>query len=139
MNFFCADYSNSFILTRVSYTGHFHFARYLNSLVSRRFDKESTEFTEDGPMNSEAICRDKSTQKFILLAIEHYSAALKLDLKHVYQALPRLLSLWFDFVSIHPDKGRGGGMSPDLKIQLRKFRPALSFFLPCMFIPKSHL
>lgn len=105
-----------------SKTGHFHFAKYLNSLVSRRFDKESTGSSEEGNMNAEAICRDKSSQKFILLAIEHYSAALKLDLRHVYQALPRLLSLWFDFVSIYPEKGREDGTSPALKRdQLSKY------------------
>jgi hypothetical protein len=34
------------------------------------------------------------------MAIEHHTKALSLDSKHVYQALPRLLSLWFDFTSI---------------------------------------
>ncbi len=106
-------------------TGHFHFAQYLNSLVSRRFDKELIDSTEEGTMNFEAICRDKSTQKFIFVAIEHYSAALKLDMKHVYQALPRLLSLWFDFVSIHPDNGRGNGTSPELKRHIRKLKSPL--------------
>jgi hypothetical protein len=36
--------------------------------------------------------------------MKHYSLALSLDLKHVYQALPRLLSLWFDFTSIKAEK-----------------------------------
>ena len=46
------------------------------------------------------IATDTISQKFILLAMEHYVSSLKLSTKHVYQALPRLLSLWFDFVSI---------------------------------------
>lgn len=91
-------------------------------------------------MNSEAICRDKGTQKFILLAIEHYSAALKLDMKHVYQALPRLLSLWFDFVSIHTDNGRGGGTSSDQKINLRKLvSSCVVFVFRLEFNPESRL
>lgn len=49
------------------------------------------------------IVRDKTSQKYILLAMKHYATALNLDTKYVYQALPRLLSLWFDFVSIRPD------------------------------------
>lgn len=47
-----------------------------------------------------SMSQDKSCQNYVLLAMKHYVLALSLDLKHVYQALPRLLSLWFDFTSI---------------------------------------
>lgn len=64
------------------------------------------------------ILRDTTSQNYILLAIEHYTIALRLSPNHVYQALPRLLSLWFDFTAIRHDKslsarkiedGAGGG------------------------------
>jgi hypothetical protein len=42
---------------------------------------------------------DKVCQRYILLAIKHYGEAVKLGMKHVFQALPRLLALWFDFTS----------------------------------------
>ena len=34
--------------------------------------------------------------------MKHYATSLSLDVKHVYQSLPRLLSLWFDFTSMKP-------------------------------------
>ena len=36
--------------------------------------------------------------------MKHYAETVCLDMKHVYQALPRLLSLWFEFNAI----GKGG-------------------------------
>jgi hypothetical protein len=32
--------------------------------------------------------------------MEQYGEALKIGPKHVYEALPRLLSMWFDFTAI---------------------------------------
>jgi hypothetical protein len=52
---------------------------------------------------------DKVCQKHVLLAMKHYGEALKLGMKHVYQSLPRLLSLWFDSLSV-----RGPENPPDL-------------------------
>lgn len=46
------------------------------------------------------MAHDKACQRYILLAIKHYVEALVIDIRHVYQALPRLLSLWFEFTSI---------------------------------------
>lgn len=47
------------------------------------------------------ISEDKVCQKYVALAVKHFAEALILDTKHVYEALPRLLSLWFEFTSIH--------------------------------------
>lgn len=44
--------------------------------------------------------------KYLLMAIEQYINALRFNSKHVYQALPRLLSLWFDFSSYGPAEGK---------------------------------
>ena len=56
--------------------------------------------TDEDILRSRTIAQDRTCQKHVLLAIKHYAEAMSLDTKHVYQALPRLLSLWFDFTSI---------------------------------------
>jgi hypothetical protein len=53
------------------------------------------------------LALDKTSQRHILLAVKHYAEALSIDAKHVYQALPRLLSLWFDFTAVK-SQGTGG-------------------------------
>jgi hypothetical protein len=68
--------------------------------VTRFFEKDSPHGMNDDVMRFNALYRDKVCHNYILLAIEHYALALKFDMKHVYQTLPRLLSLWFDFVSV---------------------------------------
>ena len=56
--------------------------------------------SDEDQVRSNIICVDEPSQKYILAAVRHYAEALTLDSKHVYQALPRLLSLWFEFTSI---------------------------------------
>ena len=70
--------------------------------MTRFFEKDSPRGIADDLVRFNALYRDKVCHQYILLAIEHYAITLKVDMKHVYQALPRLLSLWFDFVSIKP-------------------------------------
>jgi predicted transposase YbfD/YdcC len=60
---------------------------------------------EEDVARSIILCHDMQCQKYIRRAIQHYSTALIYDLKHVYQALPRLLSLWFDFTGIQLNQG----------------------------------
>ena len=54
---------------------------------------------------SDAIYGDASCQSYIIMAMEHYSASLRQSLKHVYHALPRLLSLWFELAAIQVPAG----------------------------------
>jgi hypothetical protein len=54
---------------------------------------------DDDLMRNQTISIDFTCQGYVILAIKHYAEALALDIKHVYQALPRLLSLWFDLTS----------------------------------------
>ena len=58
---------------------------------------------DDEMHRSYAISRDGTCQRYLTMAIEHYSESLQLDVKHVYQSLPRLLSLWFEFTAIKYD------------------------------------
>jgi hypothetical protein len=67
--------------------------------LQRRSSEDFVGADEDS-VRSRTIAQDRTCQKYALLAIKHYAEALGIDLKHVYQALPRLLSLWFDFTSI---------------------------------------
>ena len=94
------------------FSGHFHFGKYVDSIMQSRVTALATRSSEqqllygvdEDLVRTNIIFRDKTCQKYILTAMEHYAKALKLDSKHVYQALPRLLSLWFDFTSIQKDK-----------------------------------
>jgi len=52
-------------------------------------------------IRSNCIERDKICQDHLITAMKHYAVALGIGTKHVFQALPRLLSLWFDLTSIH--------------------------------------
>ena len=62
--------------------------------------RESLNGSDENEIRSEVILRDPICQSHTLLAMRVYAAALKIDTKHVFQALPRLLSLWFDLVSV---------------------------------------
>lgn len=90
--YFCAANSHTF-------SGHFSFATYLGKLVGQLIDKETVKAPQEETARFIAFCRDKTCHTYVKLAIEQYCKCLRLDLRHVYQALPRLLSLWFDFVS----------------------------------------
>lgn len=48
----------------------------------------------------EVIYGDPICQSYILMAMKNYIESLKTSSKHVYHALPRLLSLWFELTGI---------------------------------------
>ena len=112
------------ILTQpfVTSLGHFHFGKYIDSVMqsrvtalgSRSFKEKLRGIDEDMIWNN-VIFRDRTSQDYILLAMKHYTTGLKIDTKHVYQALPRLLSLWFDFVSIQQGHIRVDDFKDNLK------------------------
>jgi hypothetical protein len=62
---------------------------------------DHTSASDDEQLRSHTISSDRACIRYVVLAIKHYAEALILDVKHVYQVLPRLLSLWFDFTSIN--------------------------------------
>ena len=62
--------------------------------------------TDDEHLRNHIISRDSACIRYVVLAIKHFSEALILDVKHVYQVLPRLLSLWFDFTGIAKQNGK---------------------------------
>lgn len=91
--------------------GHFAFAKYINSVLESRINalqgnNADQSIRVDNAHRGLTISHDATCQHYVLLAIEHYAETLQCDVKlhkYVYQALPRLLSLWFDFTAIKTD------------------------------------
>ena len=97
------------------FEGHFHYAKYIDSLLQARIEalRENAlalipptptypkrTGADDETHRTFALASDKTCQRYLRLAINHYAISLQLQVKHVYQSLPRLLSLWFDFTAI---------------------------------------
>jgi serine/threonine-protein kinase ATR len=84
-------------------SAHFRFAKYLDSILESRIlvlTGDNIRISDDEAMRSAAIQKDQSSQKYFLEALKEYGEALRLGLKHVFQALPRFLTLWFEFTGI---------------------------------------
>jgi len=72
---------------------HFSYAKYLQSLL------EAHLASLIDTVRLDAIARDEVCHAYILEAMTEYGKALQLSQKHLYQAMPRLLSIWFEFSS----------------------------------------
>lgn len=106
--------------------GHFQFAKYIDSVLESRIAALINRSTgtqhlgvDEDTLRAKVLCDDTSCQRYVLLAMEQYIEALKLDTKHLYQALPRLLSLWFEFTAVGKDatwrkSSSGGGSKADI-------------------------
>lgn len=87
---------------------HLTFARYLDSLFEARqtvltgkVSHQPSKFDDD-TIRAKILRNDPACHKYLQEAISEYGKALRLCDKHLYQALPRLLQLWFEFTSIDP-------------------------------------
>ena len=87
--------------------GHFQFAKYIEAVMNARIESLQRRLKMPQGNAKEAIdwrqfclSQDSPCQKYLNLAVKHYVEALSLDLKHLYQALPRFLSLWFEFTKL---------------------------------------
>mmetsp|Transcript_21150 Transcript_21150/g.25138 ORF Transcript_21150/g.25138 Transcript_21150/m.25138 type:complete len:673 (+) Transcript_21150:1-2019(+) len=56
--------------------------------------------SEDDSCRIEIMMKDISCQKYLLQAMKEYGEAVRLSQKHVFEALPKILTLWFDFTAI---------------------------------------
>jgi len=45
----------------------------------------------------------------LIQAIDHYGAALNLGVKHLFQSLPRLLTMWLEFTSLGDKDAKSAG------------------------------
>jgi hypothetical protein len=93
--------------------GHFQYAKYAETLLQAQIVSQvrrlRNTFDGDGSdISFRDMClgQDKACHKYLLLAISNYVDALKLDLKHVFQCMPRLLHLWFEFSAISIDSNQ---------------------------------
>lgn len=86
------------------HSAHFHFAKYLDSLLESRIsalcELKSRQGTENDANRIAAIYEDEPCQKYLRDSVSHYGISLQLGQKHVYQALPRLIAMWLEFTSV---------------------------------------
>uniref|UniRef100_A0A7S4J226 non-specific serine/threonine protein kinase n=1 Tax=Odontella aurita TaxID=265563 RepID=A0A7S4J226_9STRA len=88
---------------------HFLFARYLDALLEARilalsgYLGKGRKNVDDDAVREHTMKHDGTCQKYLVLSVAEYGKALQLGQKHVFRALPRLLTLWFDFTTIPPD------------------------------------
>lgn len=96
--------------------GHFQFAKYIESVLELRVEalhrKSRSQSSTVEDMRQTCLEQDRACQKYLQQAVKHFVKALVLDLKHLFQALPRLLSLWFEFSALSMD-GTSSWRLPD--------------------------
>lgn len=77
----------------------------MNSVLDSRMAvlaRQISSNADDDSVREKLVARDVICQKYIHLAINQFGEALCLGQKHIFQALPRLLTLWFEFTAIQP-------------------------------------
>jgi len=77
---------------------HFHFGKYIESLLETRFSALSE--LGNNASRLMVLQNDKSCQEYSLESVSHFGRSLQLGQKHLFQALPRLLAMWLEFTSI---------------------------------------
>jgi len=86
---------------------HFEFGKYIDSLLETRISgvaqHEGLSADEDD-VRKYVFSEDKNCQNYLIMAMEQYLGALKVVDTHVYQVLPRLLSLWFEYTSVEREE-----------------------------------
>lgn len=108
--------------------GHFQYAKYVESMLNARVEalqrraRGQMAMDEDG-FRQTCLAQDRLCQKYVYLSVKHFVEALTLDLKHLFQALPRLLSLWFEFSAVNVETSHGEPMSQDT---LKKIKEILN-------------
>jgi serine/threonine-protein kinase ATR len=82
---------------------HFEFGKYLHSVLEARISgiaQHEGLSAEDEAVREYALSADINCQNYLYMAMEQYLSALSVNSNHVYQALPRFLSLWFEYTAI---------------------------------------
>jgi len=85
---------------------------------------------DDDSARAKIVKEDKSCQRYTLDAIREYGEALRLSQKHIFQALPRLLTLWFDFTAIEGSNELAKIQDEvnELMVAYMKFIPPVAFY-----------
>ena len=58
---------------------------------------------DDDAIRLHTLREDSICHRYLLSAMREYGDALEISEKHIYQCLPRLLTIWFDFTSLKLD------------------------------------
>lgn len=80
---------------------HFKYAKYLDSLFKARIIALASQYgiLDSDKARMEILQKDSTSKSFVIEAIKQYGKALEKGEKHSNQAMPRLLTLWFDITS----------------------------------------
>ena len=93
---------------------HFHFARYLDTLFQSSVDSDDR-------------------MEHLIQAINHYGAALNLGVKHLFQSLPRLLTMWLEFTSLGDKDAKSAGHDGEnLHRELSVSHHLMPFYVACL-------
>ena len=86
---------------------HFEYAKYLDTILNSRaynvLKRKSSTNSIDGEeevFRKTALSEDTLCQRYATLCVQHHATALTLNTKHLYESLPRMLSLWLEFTSL---------------------------------------
>lgn len=80
---------------------------------------------DDETARAKIIIGERSCYKYIIEAIKEYMEAVTLGQKHVFQALPRMLTLWFDFNSIQGGDDELGQFQDEANACVVKYMKAI--------------
>jgi serine/threonine-protein kinase ATR len=99
---------------------HLSFARYLDSLLEARITALSERISQKGHAQDDETSRaqvlgaDEGCQKYLVESMRYYGNSLCYGDKNVYQALPKLLQLWFEVTSLSLEDLGSKSKSPEL-------------------------
>ena len=115
------------------HTAHHKFAKYLDSVATSRVNVltlQNGANPDDDESRGHIIRKDRICQKYILEAINQYGEALSKSQKHVFQGLPRLLTLWFDLNALQSDEviGLNQDKANELMVTFMKKIPSISYY-----------
>jgi FAT domain len=94
-------------MTIIFLTGFFQHAKFVDATLQcrigalQRSNSDLIVSADEDHARSKTVYTDEICQKYMIRAVKNYVEALALSSKHVYQSLPRLLSLWFELNSIN--------------------------------------
>lgn len=125
--------------------GYFHLAKYYDELYvdARKCQQESLVVSSAGSKKG-SVLSNSSTEKagwdYLFKGMYFYAKGLHSGHKNLFQALPRLLTLWFDFGTIYQMSGSAGNKelkSTHMKVVIM----ASCFYISWVFIssPMSYI
>lgn len=124
---------------------HFKFAKYLDSVADSRISAlaiHSGCSPDDDDSRGNLLLNDRICQNYVLEAISQYGEALSKSQKHVFEGLPRLLTLWFDFNSIESNEviASNQDKANEIMVTFMKKIPSISYYsaLPQMVSRIGH-